>query len=302
MAGQVIRGSVLSSAPCAKLALTSSFTESRHNLRSAPVEGVRWQNASSAISNSAAEPKWKQKLAAADAHAEATRQLTAQAQGEYEERRRQAAVRGSGAGAITPLKDLEWIPFLTEEGRFTDCSQADAKASVYAIFDEEKELQYIGISRQVFQSMRLHFARVPRQCVWLKVQHITKPSRTILEATRDAWIKENGSRPRGNDGAEEQNRWENPLDCKPLMTADEQAALAAASPAEIPKILKNAARRIEKDIEAGFRERKCTETMRFDPKLKEQGLLDLKNVQPSPAAAPPPQTTLATATQEAAVA
>lgn len=66
--------------------------------------------------------------------------------------------------------------------------------------------------------MRLHFARRPLQCHYIKVMNVTKPSRALLEGTRDAWISANGSVPVGNDNGEVQNIWENPLDCKPLMT------------------------------------------------------------------------------------
>ena len=74
--------------------------------------------------------------------------------------------------------------------------------------------------KQVYQSMRLHFARRPLQCHYVKVMHVTRPSRAVLEGTRDQWISEYGSVPIGNDNGEMQNVWENALDCKPLMTGE----------------------------------------------------------------------------------
>lgn len=50
---------------------------------------------------------------------------------------------------VFPLRDLEFLPYLKDDGLITDCTEANAKASVYAIFDSEKVLQYVGISRQV---------------------------------------------------------------------------------------------------------------------------------------------------------
>ena len=144
------------------------------------------------------------------------------AQEEY--RIRQAALRqrgDAGGTAAPPLAELELIPYLTEDGGLSDCSQAGAKACVYAVFDEAKALRYIGCSRQVNPSLRLHFARMPRQCWWVKVQHIAKPSRALLEGMRERLIEENGGRPDGNDGRSVQNQWENPLDCKPLMTGED---------------------------------------------------------------------------------
>jgi hypothetical protein len=75
-----------------------------------------------------------------------------QAQEEY--RRRQDAMRrqqqsGQGGGEAVSLDALEFIPYLTEEGYITDPTQPGVKASLYGIFDENKTLCYIGVSRQV---------------------------------------------------------------------------------------------------------------------------------------------------------
>lgn len=225
------------------------------------------------------EPKWKQKLAAADDHAEKTRQRTLLAQEEY--KLKQAALRRQRSnveGDVIPLSKLEFLPYLNEEGLVTNCSRPDAKASVYVIFDKDKVLQYIGISRQVYMSMRLHFARMPSKCYYVKVQNITRPSRSLLELIKDNWMNENGSPPEGNDNGPQQHAWENPLDCKPLMTEDEIQKHEDAGPGPPKaKVLKNVARRIEAQLEECYRERNCKERLRFDPKLKEKGLLDLKN-------------------------
>jgi hypothetical protein len=59
---------------------------------------------------------------------------------------------------------------------------------------------------------------MPLKCYYVKVQNITSPSRILLELIRDKWIEENGAQPVGNDNGKVQNDWENPLDCKPMMT------------------------------------------------------------------------------------
>ncbi|CAI7922511.1 unnamed protein product, partial [Closterium sp. NIES-54] len=185
------------------------------------------------------EPKWKQKLAAAEAHAEQTRQATARAQEEY--RRRQMAQRKSeatggaaagaaaggaaaAAGAHPRMADLDWVPYLTEEGLITDCTQAGAKASVYGIYNDDKVLQYIGVSRQ-----------------------------------------------------------------------EEKKSVDYAAPGPPKaKALKEVARRVERELEAAFKARNCKEVLRFDPKLKEDGLLDLKST-----AARAPDTAVPTSTPQA---
>lgn len=69
-------------------------------------------------------------------------------------------------------------------------------------------------------SLRLHFARVPLACHWVQVYNVTRPSRALLEAIRTSWIERNDTTPDGNDGGSVQNLWENPVDCKPLMTGE----------------------------------------------------------------------------------
>ena len=56
-------------------------------------------------------------------------------------------------------------------------------------------MRYIGVSRSVAQSLRLHLARMPELTYGFKVFHITRPSRVILEMTRQAWITELGAAP-----------------------------------------------------------------------------------------------------------
>lgn len=69
-----------------------------------------------------------------------------------------------------------------------------------------------------------------------------------------------------------------------LTVADaERAAVEEAAPGPpTAKALKEVARRVEKELEAEFKARNCTEVLRFDPKLKESCLLDLKSIAYSP--------------------
>ncbi|MBD2019067.1 GIY-YIG nuclease family protein, partial [Leptolyngbya sp. FACHB-36] len=94
---------------------------------------------------------------------------------------------------IPTLASLEAVPFLDDRGQLPESLQG--KVGVYAIFDQALVLQHIGYSRDVSLSLKQHLVRQPQACYWLKVQTIERPSRAVLEATRDAWIAENGSVP-----------------------------------------------------------------------------------------------------------
>ena len=174
---------------------------------------------------------------------------------------------------IPALSSLDFVTYVDDRGQLPD--QFQAKVGVYAIFDGAKVLQYIGFSRDTFLSLKQHLVRQPHQCYWVKVQTIDRPSRTILEEIRTAWIAENGATPTGN--STDEGKWTDAIEVKALMTPEEQSCFASAlDEASQSKVLKQVARRIEAEILKVLQERGVQAELRFNPKLKEAGLLDLK--------------------------
>lgn len=173
---------------------------------------------------------------------------------------------------IPTLANLEYVTYIDANGQLPE--QFQGKVGVYAIFAQDKSLQYVGYSRDVYISLLSHLVRQPQKCYWLKVQTIDRPNRTILENIRDAWINENNSIPDGN--ATEESKWTQPIDAKIAMTPDEQKDYTATDEITQVKLLKNAARRVEGEILALLESRGVKMQIRFNPKLKEKGLLDLK--------------------------
>lgn len=173
---------------------------------------------------------------------------------------------------IPSLASLEYIPYIDETGNLTESLQG--KIGVYAIFDREKVMQFIGYSRDIYLSLKQHLVRLPQQCYWLKVQTIERPSRTLLESIKDAWIEENGRIPDGN-GADEA-KWNQPIDAKATMTEADLASYSSLDDIGQSKFLKKIARRLEEQILEDLKSRGVQMEIRFNPKLKESGLLDLK--------------------------
>lgn len=171
------------------------------------------------------------------------------------------------------LTALDFRPYLNDDGCLPD--QFSKVVGIYAIFDQDQGLQFVGYSRDVAMSLKQHLVRCPDLCHWFKVQTIDRPKRSVLEGIQSAWIAENGDRPPGNDADTE--RWTQPIDAKLQMTEEEQALYAAASnEVEQAKTLKTIARRVESEVKAILEQRGVKEPVRFDPKLKEQGLLNIK--------------------------
>lgn len=173
---------------------------------------------------------------------------------------------------IPSLASLEYRPYLTTDG----CIDEDVagKIGVYAIFNQEQSMVYIGYSRDVYLSLKQHLIRQPQSCHWLKLQTIERPSRQILNEISTAWIAENGSTPVGNNT--EQTLWTDPINANPAMTEEEKAQYEQSEELKQIKIRKQVARRVEAQILQQLSDRGVKMDIRFNPKLKEKGLLDLK--------------------------
>lgn len=176
---------------------------------------------------------------------------------------------------ILSLARLEYSPYVDDSGMIPE-SPFQGKVGVYAIFDRDRVLQFIGYSRDIYLSLKQHLIRQPQHCFWIKFQTISRPNRMILETIKEAWISENGRTPPGNDTDETQ--WTQPIDVKPLMTDEERTAYDNAAGEELAqmKLLKKVSRRVEADILEQLKSRGVQMELRFNPKLKETGLLDLK--------------------------
>ncbi len=176
---------------------------------------------------------------------------------------------------LSSLATLKYISYIDDHGQLPE--QFQGKIGVYAIFNQEKVLQFVGYSRDVYLSLKQHLVRQPKQCYWVKVETIERPTRTILENTENSWIAENGSVPWGN--GDHKKKWTHPIDVKVLMTPEEQANYQNPANDELAqiKVIKNVARRVEAEISTQLlEERGLQMQIRFNPKLKEEGLLDLK--------------------------
>ena len=175
---------------------------------------------------------------------------------------------------IPTLASLEYYAYIDDHGELI--ADFQGKIGVYAIFNEDKKLQFIGYSRDIYLSLKQHLVRQPQNCYWVKVQTIERPNRTILENIENAWITENAATSITETILKQ--KWTNPLDVKELMTPEEEDNYQNIAIDEIEKVkvLKKVARRVEEEILTILEARGLKTQIRFNPKLKEVGLLDLK--------------------------
>ena len=173
---------------------------------------------------------------------------------------------------IPVLENLEFLPYLDNQGLLDE--NLLGKIGIYAIFDQNKNLQFVGYSRDIYLSLKQHLVRQPQKCYWLKMQTIDRPSRSILESTKQQWITENKTIPEGN--SEQENLWTQPIDAKLTMTEEDKLCYNSNDELGQIKLLKSIAKRLEAQILETLSDRGVKVEIRFNPKLKEQGLLDLK--------------------------
>jgi hypothetical protein len=173
---------------------------------------------------------------------------------------------------LPSLDSLEFLPYINNVGELPTTLQN--QIGIYAIFDRSQKLQFVGYSRDIYLSLKQHLVRQPEQCYWVKATTIDRPNRTFLESVQSSWITENGSIPIGNGEANSQ--WLDPISTHHAMTAAESDSFADLDGVAQIKLLKQVARRVEDTILAQLQQRGVQTEIRFNPKLKEQGLLDLK--------------------------
>ncbi len=173
---------------------------------------------------------------------------------------------------LPSLDSLEFLPYVNDVGELPGTLQN--QIGIYAIFNRSQKLQFVGYSRDIYLSLKQHLVRQPEQCYWVKATTIDRPNRTFLESVQSSWIAENGSIPIGNGAANSQ--WLDPISTHHAMTAAESDSFADLDGVAQIKLLKQVARRVEETILAQLQQRGVQTEIRFNPKLKEQGLLDLK--------------------------
>jgi hypothetical protein len=170
------------------------------------------------------------------------------------------------------LADLAFLPYIDDSGELP--SKLQSQIGIYAIFDRTQVLQFVGYSRDIYLSLKQHLVRQPEHCYWVKATTIERPNRTFLEGVQSAWMNENGTIPIGNSQAS--STWQDPISTNYAMTAVESESFPDLDGVAQIKLLKQVARRVEETILTKLKERGVQTEIRFNPKLKEQGLLDLK--------------------------
>ncbi|GJQ09969.1 hypothetical protein GpartN1_g1760.t1 [Galdieria partita] len=99
----------------------------------------------------------------------------------------------------------KWLPV----DLFLNGMEDEKVGAVYAVYDEDREIRFIGISRDVCFALKAHReALSERDVAWLRLKTWDFPRRKEMEHCQQEWIAELGFRPPGNvENSEESKLW-----------------------------------------------------------------------------------------------
>lgn len=174
-----------------------------------------------------------------------------------------------------PLTELPFLPFIDSDGKLP--SGYANQIGAFAIYDQQQSLVHLGFSRNVLLSLKQSLIRSPDNCHWVKIVTIERPSKSQLLEIVTQWETEVGGSPYSKQNPQPQ--WTESINLHEHMTPEEQTAHAGPDldARGKVKLLKQVSRRLEAVILSKLEMREFQDELRFNPKLKESGLLDVKD-------------------------
>lgn len=115
-----------------------------------------------------------------------------------------------GEASVSPLSSLELKSLISVEGEVHPEESEGVKASVFGIFDQAKQLQFVGFSKDLKNSLRTMLGRQYDLAYYYKHVDFAEIDQQAMIAVREAWFEENCGPPIGNTPAKVQF-WQQPL-------------------------------------------------------------------------------------------
>jgi hypothetical protein len=164
-----------------------------------------------------------------------------------------------GDEKIPLLNELPLTSFIDQGGYITPQVEAGTEASVFAVLDETKKVQYIGFSKDVRNSLRTLMGRRPDKCHYYKLYNLRVLDQQRMLDIRNSWSSELGLPPPGNADPYQRNMWEKPVDAGSIS----ERGMAAAGFSKAKALM------------GEMQSRGLKEEMIYDPALLERGRCDV---------------------------
>ncbi|KAL6778629.1 hypothetical protein ACKKBF_B15510 [Auxenochlorella protothecoides x Auxenochlorella symbiontica] len=168
------------------------------------------------------------------------------------------AAASASAPATQSLESLEMFAVLDKRGLIRPEVPAGTLATVFAVYDEAKDLQYIGFSRDLKNSLRTVFSRRPEKTHHIRALHLPRLDQTELVGIRAAWFKEGFGPPPGNKLDAEKAAWQQPVE--PFTISERGKAAAALETV--------------KELQTRMKLRGCKEVFEANEELLAEGRVD----------------------------
>ncbi|KAL4437252.1 hypothetical protein ABPG75_004391 [Micractinium tetrahymenae] len=192
----------------------------------------------------------------------AQQQLAASAPARRQQRQRStrtAAAPAAAASAAAPsLDSLEFYPVLSVQGFISPEVPEGTEATVFALYDEARTLQYVGFSKGLRDTLRTLFSRRPEKTHYFKALHLAKLDQQQMLDTRSAWFDGNYGPPPGNKLPHERDQWQQPLAAHAISERGKAAAAAE----------------LAKQLQQRIRQRGCKEEFVPNADLLGEGQVD----------------------------
>jgi hypothetical protein len=94
------------------------------------------------------------------------------------------ATAATEIGTFPSLNDLPLINYISQTGRIQPPVEAKTAASIFAVYDKNKKIQYIGFSKDVRNSLRTLMGRRPELCHYYKLYNLRTLDQEKMLAVR----------------------------------------------------------------------------------------------------------------------
>lgn len=168
-------------------------------------------------------------------------------------------IRASNDASLPSLNDLSLNSFINSYGKILPSLDPNTAASVFAVLDKNKKVQYIGFSKDLRNSLRILMGRRPELCYFYKMYNLQSMDQQNMMAVRKLWMSELGSAPDGNSDSIQKKAWEQPADAGSISERGKVAAAKAKA----------------KTLQQMLVDRGIKEEMVYDPALLEEGKCDI---------------------------
>ena len=113
-----------------------------------------------------------------------------------------------GTAGAAALSSLDMFSVLGQNGSLPKVELELQQPGVFAIFDQQQELQYIGFTKNINQSLQTVFFRRPDKAWYYKFFELDDLDQETMMAIRNSWFDDNGGPPVGNKNPIEREKWQ----------------------------------------------------------------------------------------------